>query len=151
MQKEIDIPIIHIVKATACEIQKSGLKQVGLLGTQFTMEMNFYHDKLNEYDIQVLIPESQKDIAEIQHIVKNELGKGIITSDSKKKFIQYAKNLISRGAEGIVLGCTEIPLLIEQDDFNFPVFDTAKIHVEHIIDFALNNKPGNVNESNCIY
>ncbi|TXN36114.1 amino acid racemase [Flagellimonas hymeniacidonis] len=145
IQREIDIPIIHIVKAAASEIQKSGLQKVGLLGTQFTMEMNFYHDKLNEYDIQILIPESQEEIAEIQHIIKNELGKGIITSESKKKFIQYAEKLISRGAEGIMLGCTEIPMLIEQKDFNFPVFDTTKIHVEHIVNFALDTENPAVN------
>ncbi len=101
------------------------------------MEMDFYKNKLKENNIETIIPSEKKDIEEIQHIVKNELGKGIVTSQSKLKFRRYANDLIEQGAEGIILGCTEIPMLIGQSDFDFPVFDTTKIHVESIIDFAL--------------
>ena len=84
-----------------------------------------------------LIPEEKKEIEEIHNIVKNELGKGLVREESKEKFIEYADKLIERGAEGIILGCTEIPMLMGQEDFNLPVFDTTKIHVERIINFAL--------------
>ncbi|PQB03332.1 aspartate racemase [Polaribacter filamentus] len=137
IQEKIDIPILHIATATAKEINRKKLRKIGLLGTKFTMEMGFYRDKLKEYDIETIIPTDEKDIEIIQNIVKNELGKGIVTKDSKEKFINYANKLVERGAEGIVLGCTEIPMLIKQKDFNFPVFDTTKIHVESIIKFAL--------------
>ncbi|MGQ3677013.1 aspartate/glutamate racemase family protein [Tenacibaculum discolor] len=137
IQSKINIPIIHIAEATAKEIKKEKLSKVGLLGTKFTMEMDFYKNKLKENNIETIIPSEKKDIEEIQHIVKNELGKGIVTSQSKLKFRRYANDLIEQGAEGIILGCTEIPMLIGQSDFDFPVFDTTKIHVESIIDFAL--------------
>ncbi|MDE1205894.1 aspartate/glutamate racemase family protein [Tenacibaculum larymnensis] len=137
IQSKINIPIIHIAEATAKEIKKEKLSKVGLLGTKFTMEMDFYKNKLKENNIETIIPSEKKDIEEIQHIVKNELGKGIVTTHSKLKFRRYANDLIEQGAEGIILGCTEIPMLIEQNDFEFPVFDTTKIHVKNIIDFAL--------------
>lgn len=140
IQEKIDIPIIHIASATAKEINRKKLSKVGLLGTKFTMEMDFYRNKLKEYSIETIIPTDKKDVEEIQDIVKNELGKGIVTKESKEKFINYANKLVERGAEGIVLGCTEIPMLIEQKDVNFPVFDTTKIHVENIIDFALESE-----------
>ena len=143
IQEKINIPIIHIAAATAKEINRKKLSKFGLLGTKFTMEMDFYRDKLKECGIETIVPTDKKDIEEIQNIVKNELGKGIVTKESKKKFIDYAYTMVERGAEGIVLGCTEIPMLIEQKDFNFPVFDTTKIHVESIINFALESeKPG---------
>ncbi|UNZ00235.1 aspartate/glutamate racemase family protein [Zhouia spongiae] len=138
IQSKIDIPIIHIASATAEEIKKQKLHKVGLLGTKFTMEMDFYRNKLKEFNIETVVPSGKKDIEDIQEIVKNELGKGIISKESKLKFIRYANELKERGAEGLILGCTEIPMLIEQADLDFPVFDTTKIHVEKIINFALN-------------
>ncbi|MDG3581007.1 aspartate/glutamate racemase family protein [Galbibacter pacificus] len=138
IQSKINIPIIHIASATAEEIKKQKLHKVGLLGTKFTMEMDFYRNKLKEYNIETIVPSKKEDIEEIQEIVKNELGKGIINKESKLKFIQYANELIERGAEGLILGCTEIPMLIDQKDFDFPVFDTTKIHVENIVNFTLN-------------
>ena len=140
IQAKIDIPIIHIASATAKEIKKEKLSTVGLLGTKFTMEMGFYRDKLKEYGIDTIVPIEKKDTEEIQNILTKELGKGIVNKASRKKFIQYANKLIERGAEGIILGCTEIPMLIEQKDFDFPVFDTTKIHVENIINFALDTE-----------
>ncbi|WP_394751099.1 aspartate/glutamate racemase family protein [Spongiimicrobium salis] len=97
-----------------------------------------YRNKLKEYNIETIIPSKKRAIEEIQHIVKNELGKGTLSGKSKIKFIRYANELMERGAEGLVLGCTEIPMLIEQRDFDFPVFDTTKIHVESIVNFTLN-------------
>ncbi|GAB3648067.1 aspartate/glutamate racemase family protein [Echinicola sediminis] len=137
IQSKIDLPIIHIAAATAREIQRQKLSKVGLLGTKFTMEMDFYRNKLKEHAIDTIIPSEKAAIEEIQHIVKNELGKGIVSKEAKLKFMRYANELMERGAEGLVLGCTEIPLLIEQKDFDFPVFDTTKIHVESIVNFTL--------------
>ena len=138
IQSKIDVPIIHIASATAEEILLQKLHKVGLLGTKFTMEMDFYQKKLKEYNIETIVPSKKTDIEEIHHIVKSELGKGIITKESKQKFIRYTNELREREAEGLILGCTEIPLLIGQTDFDFPVFDTTKIHVESIVNFALN-------------
>ena len=150
IQSEIDIPIIHIVEATAIKIKKEKLSKVGLLGTKFTMEMDFYRNKLKEYNIETIIPLEKKDIEEIQKIVKNELGKEFVSNESKKKFIGYSNELIERGAEGIILGCTEIPMLIGKEDFKLPVFDTTKIHVESIINFALDiEKPVANNGNRC--
>ena len=137
IQSKIDIPIIHIAEATAKEIKKEKLSKVGLLGTKFTMEMDFYRNKLKEYNIEIIIPSDKKDIEEIQNIVKNELGRGFISKGSKEKFIGYTNGLFERGAQGIILGCTEIPMLIGKKDFKSPVFDTTKIHVESIINFIL--------------
>ena len=137
IQSTLGIPIIHIASATAEEIQRQKLFKVGLLGTKFTMEMDFYRNKLKEYNIEAIVPSEKKDIEEIQDIVKNELGKGIINQASKQKFIRYTNELREIGVEGLILGCTEIPLLIGQIDFEFPVFDTTRIHVESIVNFAL--------------
>lgn len=140
IQSRINVPIIHIVSSTANAIKKDKLRTVGLLGTKFTMEMDFYRQKLEENNIAVLIPEGKTAIDTIQHIVKEELGKGIVTEKSKKQFMQFSEQLIERGAEGIILGCTEIPMLIGKDDFTVPVFDTTKIHVRSILAFILDTE-----------
>ncbi|MDL5512497.1 amino acid racemase [Arenibacter sp. M-2] len=138
IQEIINIPIINIITATAQEINSKKINKIGLLGTKFTMEMDFYRKKLNEHQIEVLIPETLSDIDRIHYIVKEELGKGIIKESSKKEFVKFSEDLIQKGAQGIVLGCTEIPLLIDEKDFNStPVFDTTKIHVQAILDFIL--------------
>lgn len=139
----INIPIINIITATAQEINSRKINKIGLLGTKFTMEMDFYQRKLNEFKIEVLTPEKSTDIERIQFIVKEELAKGIIKENSKREFINISNNLIQLGAQSIVLGCTEIPLLINEKDFDsIPVFDTTKIHVQAILDFIL-DKPIN--------
>ncbi len=139
IQKKINIPIVSIITATAKEISSKGINKVGLLGTKFTMEMDFYQRKLKEYKIEILTPEKSTDIDRIQYIVKEELGKGIIKERSKQEFIQFSTQLIDRGVQGIILGCTEIPLLINKNDFeSIPVFDTTKIHVKAILNFILN-------------
>lgn len=137
IQEEINLPIIHIVTETANTIRNQGITKVGLLGTIFTMEMGFYQQKLEEKGLTVLIPESKEVRDLVQNIVKEELGKGIVKEESKKEFISIADSLIEKGAEGIILGCTEIPLLISQKDFSIPVFDTTKIHSESIVEFAV--------------
>ena len=137
LEAALQLPIIHIGSETAKAICKAGLKKVGLLGTKFTMEMDFYRSKLEDYGLEVLIPEKQETRDYIQHTVKEELGIGLINPETKVKYISIVEDLVSRGAECIILGCTEIPLLINQDDFTIPVFDTTKIHCETIVKYIV--------------
>jgi aspartate racemase len=139
LEKECGLPIIHIVSATADAIKKQGLKKLGLLGTVFTMEMDFYKNKLLEYGIEAVIPEPQQTRDYIQQTVKEELGTGLIKEETKQAYTAIINDLVKRGAEGIILGCTEIPLLINQADISVPVFDTTKIHSEAAVNFALSN------------
>lgn len=137
LQKKLDLPIINIVTETAKAINKAGLKKAGLLGTKFTMEMDFYRRKLEEYGLEVLIPEKQETRDYIQYTLKEELGIGFINPETKKEYINIVAELVDNGAECIILGCTEIPMLIGQDDITIPVFDTTKIHSKAIVDYIL--------------
>jgi aspartate racemase len=137
LQEKINLPIIHIGTETAKAVKKAGFKKVGLLGTKFTMEMPFYRNKLEEYGLVVLIPEKQETRDYIQHTVKEELGIGFANPETKKKYISIVKELVENGAECIILGCTEIPLLISQSDFEIPIFDTTKIHAQAIINYVV--------------
>ncbi|MEZ0130652.1 aspartate/glutamate racemase family protein [Flavobacterium sp. LBUM151] len=137
IEKKIKIPLIHIGTETAKAITKEKITTVGLLGTSFSMEMDFYKDRFKSFGLNVLIPENQETRNYIQHVLKEELGRGIINPDSKQNYIKIANELISRGAEGIILGCTEIPFLIDQSHFSVPVFDTTKIHSEAIVNFII--------------
>ncbi len=140
LQENIKLPFIHIVEETANILNKEGIKKAGLLGTKFTMEMDFYSQKLKESGIEVLIPESQETRDYIQQTIKKELGVGYINPNTKAQYISIANELIKNGAECIILGCTEIPILISQNDFSFPVYDTAKIHADAIISYATNEQ-----------
>lgn len=137
LQEAIKLPIIHIGTETAKAVNKQGFKKAGLLGTKFTMEMDFYRNKLEEYGLEVLIPEKQETRNYIQHTVKEELGIGFINPETKANYISIVKELVDRGAECIILGCTEIPLLISQDDFTIPIFDTTKIHSQAIVEYVV--------------
>lgn len=137
IEKEIGLPIIHIGTETAKAITQEKITTIGLIGTSFSMEMDFYKDRLKSFGLNVLIPEKQETRDYIQQVLKQELGRGIINPESKQNYIKIANELIERGAEGIILGCTEIPLLISQADFDVPVFDTTKIHSEAIVEFIL--------------
>lgn len=137
LQEKIKLPIIHIGAETAKAINRQGFKKVGLLGTKFTMEMDFYRNKLEEYGLEVLIPEKQETRDYVQHTVKDELGIGFINPKTKSNYITIVKELVDRGAECIILGCTEIPMLISQDDFAIPVFDTTKIHSQAIVEYIV--------------
>jgi aspartate racemase len=137
LQEKIQLPIIHIGVETAKAINKKGFKKVGLLGTKFTMEMDFYRQKLEAYGLEVIIPEKQETRDYIQHTVKEELGIGFINPETKSNYIAIVKELVDRGAECVILGCTEIPMLISQDDFTIPIFDTTKIHSEAIVAYAV--------------
>lgn len=139
LKQSIHVPIIHIAEVTANEISRQGLKKVGLLGTKFTMEMPFYKDKLSEQNIVSIVPAQQEVRNYIQQTLKEELGRGIIKAETKQAYLSIIDELIKDGAEGIILGCTEIPMLIGQEDIPVPVFDTTKIHSEAAVAFALAN------------
>ena len=129
--------VLHIADVTGAAISKNQIQKVGLLGTRFTMEGDFYKKRLKDnYDIEVIIPEDA-DRQIIHDIIYNELCLGIIKDDSRQKYIDIINKLCANGAEGIILGCTEIPLLIKQSDVLIPVYDTTKIHAESAVDFAL--------------
>ncbi|MDR6560201.1 MULTISPECIES: amino acid racemase [unclassified Arcicella] len=134
---KIALPIIHIGTETAKEIKQQGINKVGLLGTKFTMEMDFYRNKLVQNGLEVLVPNLQETRDYIQLTLKEELGRGIINPITKQNYITIANDLIAMGAEAIILGCTEIPMILSQQDFVVPVFDTTKIHVQAIIEYAL--------------
>lgn len=137
LEKETDIPFIHIADAAAREIRRKKMSRVGLLGTKQTMEMDFYKSRLKERKIDVLIPE-QSDREFIQKTIAGELLTGVFSDDSRYRFIEICKELYGRGAEGIVLGCTEIPLLLRQEDINIPIINTLTLHAMAAVDFALN-------------
>ncbi|MCV2487040.1 aspartate/glutamate racemase family protein [Flavobacterium sp. SH_e] len=137
LQKAIGLPLIHIAEETAIEIQKKEIKKVGLLGTKFTMELDFFKDKLAEKGIETIIPISEEDKDFIHYTIFEELGRGIATEETKKRYLEIANELIKNGAEGIILGCTEIPLVIKEDDLNVPIFDTTLIHTQAAINFQL--------------
>jgi aspartate racemase len=137
LQETIKIPIIHIGVETAKAVTKQGLKKVGLLGTKFTMEMDFYKNKLEEFGLEVMIPEKQETRDYLQFTIKEELGIGYIGNETRENYITIANELIERGAECIILGCTEIPMLLSQDDFKIPVFDTTKIHSQAIVEYIV--------------
>jgi aspartate racemase len=137
LQDEVKLPFIHIGVETAKAINKQGFKKVGLLGTKFTMEMDFYRKKLEEFGLEVIIPQKQETRDYIQQTVKEELSIGFINPETKTNYISIVNELVELGAECIILGCTEIPMLISQADFTIPIFDTTKIHSEAIVAYTI--------------
>ena len=136
IKEKISIPILHIAEMTAEKILEKGLKNIALLGTKYTMEQDFYKSKLIEKGINVIIPD-KNDIEIINEVIYDELCLGTINSDSKKKFLEIVDKLRSKGAEGIILGCTEIGLLIKSADTDVPLFDTAIIHAEQAAIYSI--------------
>jgi len=139
IQQTINIPVIHIAEVTAIQIKKQQLKKVALLGTKYTMQLDFYKNKLAAQGITTIIP-GEQEIEFINTAIYTEMGKGIFLPATKEKFLDIISKLIRQGAEGIILGCTEIPLLIKQEDCPLPVFDTTKIHSTAAVEFALEKK-----------
>ena len=136
IKEKISIPILHIAEMTAEKILEKGLKNIALLGTKYTMEQDFYKSKLIEKGINVIIPD-KNDIEIINKVIYDELCLGIINSNSKKKFLEIVDKLRNKGAEGIILGCTEIGLLIKNEDTDVPLFDTAIIHAEQAAMYSI--------------
>lgn len=136
IQAAVNIPLIHVAVVTADAIKKKALKTVALLGTKYVMQQDFYRDKLSEQGINILIPE-QEDIDYINNAIYSEFGKGIFLPETKTRFLQIIDTLITKGAEGVIFGCTEIPILIQAEDCSIPVFDTTLIHSTAAVDFIL--------------
>lgn len=137
LEKVTSIPIINVIDATAEEIKKNRIESIGLLGTKFTMEREFYKNRLKEkHGLKVLVPDS-KSIDIINNIIYKELAYGKINPTSKKEIKRIVENLISDGAEGIILGCTELPMIINSKEVDVPLFDTLKIHMLAAMNFSL--------------
>lgn len=133
---EFELPLIHIGEATAREVKNQKLSKVGLLGTKYTMEKDFYHSKLKGFGIESMVPEKE-DRLFIHDTIINELLNEEFKPESKKRFLEIIDQLVKQGAEGIILGCTEIPLLIKQEDTRIPLFNTTEIHARAAVEFAL--------------
>ena len=137
VQKSIRIPLLHIVDVTAEAVTARSFTKVALLGTRFTMEKDFYKGRLRlKHGLDVIVPE-EKDREVIHAILYNELCLGEIKEPSRQAFQQIIARLEARGAQGIILGCTEIPLIVSQKDYRIPLFDTTAIHAEAAVDYAL--------------
>lgn len=136
IQEAIDIPLLHIADATAEILVEEGVKSIGLLGTAFTMEQNFYKGRLTDnYGIKVLVP-NEKDRQIIHKVIYQELCMGKFKSDSKSEYLRIIDSLASQGAEAVILGCTEIGMLVNQADTNVTLLDTAVIHAERAVKYA---------------
>ncbi|PWB24108.1 aspartate/glutamate racemase family protein [Flavobacterium sp. HTF] len=137
IQQNISIPFLHIADATAEVIKEKGIKKVGLLGTKFTMEQPFIRNRLiNTHGIETIIP-NEKQRNDIHNIIYNELVKGIVKDESRKIYIEIIEDLKRLGAEGIILGCTEIMLLINESNCDGVIFDTTEIHALKAIEYAI--------------
>jgi len=137
IEAQVTKPILHIGDVTAEAALKCGFKRLGLLGTRFTLEQDFYRSRLEKkYGLQVLIPD-ENDIAFVHHVIYEELDFAVFKPESKQRFLQIIERLASKGAEGVILGCTEIPLLVNKEDTTIPLFDTTMLHAEAAVDLAL--------------
>ncbi len=137
IQMKIDVPILHIADATHNVIKQNNINTVALLGTKYTMTQDFYKQRLIDGGLDVVIP-SVEDIETINNIIYDELCLGNINESSRQAFKAIINKLQKQGAQGVILGCTEIGLLISQDDVDIKVFDTTLIHAEEVSSFALN-------------
>ncbi len=136
VQNGLSVPLIHVAGATGAAIQQQGLTTVALLGTRYTMELGFYQQALEKYGIRTLLPE-EADRQYIHDAIYNEMGKNIFLPSTKEKMLGIIDKLAAAGAAGVILGCTEIPLLIKQTDCSVPVFDTTQLHAAAAVAFAL--------------
>ncbi|MDP5156972.1 MAG: aspartate/glutamate racemase family protein [Flaviramulus sp.] len=132
----VNIPVIHIAEATAEKIIEKNIKKVALLGTKYTMEKDFYIDILKSYGITTLVP-NVEDRNMVHDIIYKELSKGILNDTSKQVYLQIIDKLVENGCEAVILGCTEIPLLIKQEDLLVPSFDTTTIHANKAFNFSI--------------
>lgn len=137
VSQSISIPLLHIADATAEQVLARGFKQIGLLGTRFTMEEDFYRGRLeNKFGLEVLVPDQAgRDL--VHRVIYEELVIGVIDPESKKAYQQVIQQLAQFGAQGVILGCTEIGLLVKQADSPLPLFDTTAIHAQAAVDYAL--------------
>jgi len=136
VQEAVSIPLIHIADVTATAIRNKEISKIALLGTKYTMQLDFYKNALAKKGIETLIP-AEDDIQFINTAIYTELGKNIFLPETKKRFLEIIDTLAKQGAEGVILGCTEIPLLLNQSDTSLAVFDTTLIHAKAAVEFSL--------------
>lgn len=137
IEAAIEIPFVHLADATAEKIRQHGVSRVGLLATSYTMDQDFYKNRLKAHGVGVMVPACMGQRARVNTIIFDELCRGIQKSESKSDLIRAAQAMIDEGAAGIILGCTELTLLTGPDDFSVPVFDTTRIHIEKALELAL--------------
>jgi aspartate racemase len=136
VEDAVGIPFVHLGDATASAVRAAGVERVGLLGTAFTMEQDFYRDRLASHGLTVLVPEpADRDL--VHRVIYDELCVGVVSPASREAYRAVMRRLVDRGAQGIILGCTEIELLVGPDDTSVPVFPTTRLHVEAALDRAL--------------
>ncbi|MFQ6053675.1 MAG: aspartate/glutamate racemase family protein, partial [Candidatus Bathyarchaeia archaeon] len=136
LREQSPIPLISIIETTAEAVEREGMSRVGLLGTRFTMEKPFYREGLERHGIEVLVPE-KADRDYINRVVFEELSRGILRPESRRGFLEIIEELMRGGAQGIVLGCTEIPLLVTPEHTSVKLFDTATLHAEKALEYAI--------------
>ena len=136
IEAAVDIPLLHLADCTADAVRAAGLTTVGLLGTAFTMEQAFYRDRLAGHGLSVLVPD-ESDRAEVHRVIYDELCRGIVDPASRRRFQEIIGRLAAAGAQGVILGCTEIELLIGPEDVDLPVFPTTRLHAEAAVAAAL--------------
>ncbi|HZF13492.1 MAG TPA: aspartate/glutamate racemase family protein [Thermoanaerobaculia bacterium] len=141
IEAAVRLPLLHIADATAAEIARAGMRRVGLLGTRFTMEQEFYSGRLQEHGLEVLTP-GAKDRALVHRVIYEELCRGEILPASRREYERIVESLVEVGAEGVILGCTEISLLVPPGSSEIPLFDTTAIHARAAADFALEGEEG---------
>jgi aspartate racemase len=139
IESQISIPILHIADATAESLVQDGVTKVGLLGTRFTMEQDFYKDRISEkFGIDVVVPTAEEQTV-VHDIIYQELCLGEIKTESRDRYLKIIANLHAQGAQAVILGCTEIALLVKQSDTTVPLYDTTEIHAAHGVEWALGN------------
>lgn len=136
VQAAVKIPFLHLIDATAEAIKARNFSTVGLLGTRFTMREPFYRDRLAANDITAIVPDMPAQ-EEVDRVIYEELARGRIVETSRKRFVEIINTLQDRGTEGVILGCTEIPLLISEKDCSLPLFDTTAIHAEKALQYSI--------------
>lgn len=136
IQASVQVPVLHVAVVTAEAIKAQQLDTVALLGTKYVMQQDFYRGKLREQGIETIVPE-QEDVDYINSAIYNEFGKGIFTETAKQRFLQIIDSLAAKGAQGVIFGCTEIPILLKPSDCKIPVFDTTLLHATAAVDFIL--------------
>ncbi|KAL9646163.1 hypothetical protein ABK040_008040 [Willaertia magna] len=136
--KIVNVPILHISDCCALEIKRKKLQRIGFVGTKFSMQKDFIVDRLQQHGLQVFVPSNDEECNEIQQIIEGELSRNIINNESKQVFLRAINQLISKfQIEGIILGCTEIQMLVKENDLDIPIFDSMAIHVQEIVNAQL--------------
>lgn len=140
LKAEFDLPFIDVVEETATAISATGLRKVALIGTQFTMELPFYREGLARHGIDAVVPAAQAQRDYIQQTVRDELGRGVVRAETRAAYLDILRAMLADGCEGVIFGCTEIPLLLKPEDFSVPCFDTMRIHADAGVRFLLGDE-----------